>query len=98
MPLAEITTPEGMYPWVPKLLQCDLQMDAAGKVKLKLSTSNKVIVAVGAKVFNEPGDAMTLDLPAGRTTVTFIIPREAGDLKSFGVEITDGPASVATGK
>ena len=98
VPLAEITTPEGMYPWVPKLLQCDLQMDAVAKVKLKLSTSNKVIVAVGAKVFNEPGDEMTLDLPAGRTTVTFIIPREAGDLKSFSVEITDGAASVATGK
>ena len=96
VPLAEITTPVKMYPWFPKMFQCDLQMDAAGKVKLKLSTSKNVIVAVGDKVLQEVTDDLTLDLPAGKTAVSFIIPRDAGDLKTFSAEIVDGAAKVVT--
>mgnify|MGYP000926065340 CR=1 FL=1 len=96
VPLAEITTPVKMYPWFPKMFQCDLQMDAAGKVKLKLSISKNVIVAVGDKVLQEVTDDLTLDLPAGKTVVSFIITRDAGDLKTFSAEIIDGAAKVVT--
>src|SRR5262249_7044282 len=49
-PLNEATAPVKMYPWFPKILQCDLQMESAGKIKLKLSTSRNVIVTVSDKV------------------------------------------------
>lgn len=96
-PLTELTAPVKMYPWFPKIIQCDLQMDAAGKVKLKLSASKNVVVAVGEKVIQEVGDELTLDLPAGRSVVSFVVTRDAGDLKDFSVEILDGAAKVATG-
>jgi len=96
-PLGELTAPVKMYPWFPKILQCDLQMDTAGKVKLKLSASKNVIVLVGDKVLLEVSDELILDLPAGRSTVSFVITRDAGDLKNFSVEILDGAAKVVTG-
>lgn len=96
-PLTELTAPVKMYPWFPKILQADLQMDTAGKVKLKLSASKNVVAAVGDKVLQETADELTLDLPAGKTTVSFVITRDAGDLKTFSVEILDGAAKVVTG-
>lgn len=96
-PLSELTAPVKMYPWFPKILQCDLQMDAPGKVKLKLNASKNVIVAAGDKVLLEVADETVLDLPAGKSVVSFVITRDAGDLKEFSVEILDGPAKVVTG-
>jgi len=86
-----------MYPWFPKILQTDLQLDAAGKVKLKLSASKGVVVAIGEKVIQEVTDELTLDLPAGKSVISFVITRDAGDLPGFSVEILDGAAKVVTG-
>jgi putative heme-binding domain-containing protein len=96
-PLTELTAPVKMYPWFPKILQTDLQLDAAGKVKLKLSASKGVVVAIGEKVIQEVTDELTLDLPAGKSVISFVITRDAGDLPGFSVEILDGAAKVVTG-
>jgi hypothetical protein len=72
-------------------------MDAAGKVRLKLSASRNVIVVVGDKVIQEVTDDLVVDLPAGRSVATFVITRDAGDLKAFSVEILEGAAKVTTG-
>ena len=97
IPLEELPVPGRMYPWFPRIAQCDLEMPAAGKVKLKLSATKGVLVAVGDKMVQEVTDELTLDLPAGKTTVSFVITREAGELGGFSVEILDGPAKVVTG-
>ncbi|MEI6535477.1 MAG: PVC-type heme-binding CxxCH protein, partial [Verrucomicrobiaceae bacterium] len=97
LPLYDIAVAKKLYPWTPKIIQCDLQMDAAGKVSLKLSESKNIFVAVGETAIKEVSSDLTLDLPAGKSVVTFAISSEAGDLKAFSVEITGGPAKVVTG-
>ncbi|MEI6705169.1 MAG: hypothetical protein WCL71_16810, partial [Deltaproteobacteria bacterium] len=95
--LYDIAVAKKLYPWTPKIIQCDLLMDAAGKVSLKLSESKNIFVAVGETAIKEVSSDLTLDLPAGKSVVTFAISSEAGDLKAFSVEITGGPAKVVTG-
>ncbi len=97
LPLDELQAPAKMYPWFPKIAQADLEMASAGKVKLKLSTAANVIVTIGEKIIQEVPDVLELDLPAGKSTITFVITKAAGDLASFSVEILDGPAKVVTG-
>ena len=97
IPLDELTKHTGLYLWSPKLAQCDLQMDAAGTVKLKLSTSKNIIIAVGNKIIQDAGNELPLELPAGKTTISFIITEDAGNLNSFSVEITEGAAKVVIG-
>jgi putative heme-binding domain-containing protein len=96
LPLAEMPVPVKMYPWFPRIAQADLEMPAAGQVKLKLSATNGIVVTVGEKVIQEVTEELPLDLPAGKSTVTFILTRGAGELPGFKVEIVDGPAKVVT--
>jgi putative heme-binding domain-containing protein len=96
LPLAEMPVPVKMYPWFPRIAQCDLEMPAAGQVKLKLTATSGIIVTVGEKVIQEVTEELPLDLPAGRSTVTFVLTRAAGELPGFKVEIVDGPAKVVT--
>jgi hypothetical protein len=97
IPLDELPVPVKMYPYFPRIAQCDLEMPAAGKVKLKLSASKGVYVAVNDAMVPEVTDELTLDLPAGKSVVSFVISRDAGELPGFRVEILDGPAKVVTG-
>ena len=97
IPLDELTKHSGLYLRSPKLAQCDLQMDAAGTVKLKLSASKNIIIAVGNKIIQDAGNELPLDLSAGKTTISFIITEDAGNLNSFSVEIMEGAAKVVTG-
>lgn len=96
LPLAEMPVPVKMYPWFPRIAQCDLEMPAAGQVKLKLSATKGIIVTVGEKIIQEVTEDLPLDLPAGKSTVTFVLTRAAGELPGFKVEIVDGPAKVVT--
>jgi putative heme-binding domain-containing protein len=97
IPLDELPVPVKMYPYFPRIAQCDLEMPAAGKVKLKLSASKGVYVAVNDAMVPEVTEELTLDLPAGKSMVSFVISRDAGELAGFRVEILDGPAKVVTG-
>jgi putative heme-binding domain-containing protein len=94
--LAEMPVPVKMYPWFPRIAQCDLEMPAAGKVTLKLTATKGIVVTVGEKVIQEVTGELPLDLPAGKSTVTFVLTRDAGELPGFKVEIVDGPAKVVT--
>ncbi len=97
IPLDELPVAARMYPYFPRIAQCDLEMPAAGKVKLKLSAAKGVYVAVNDATIKEVTEELTLDLPAGKSVVSFVVAREAGDLPGFRVEILDGPAKVVTG-
>lgn len=96
LPLTELTAMPKMYPWFPKIAQFDLQMDAAGKVKLGISETKGVIVVVDENEIKELTPELTLDLKPGLHTVTVLATRDAGDLKSLRVEILDGAAKVVT--
>jgi putative heme-binding domain-containing protein len=96
LPLEEMPVPVKMYPWFPRIAQCDVEMPAAGKVKLKLSTAQGIIVSTGDKVMLEVPEVVELDLPAGKSVVTFLLTRAAGELPGFTAEILDGPAKVVT--
>lgn len=96
VPLQEISEVK-MHPWYPSaILQCDLEMAAAGKVTLKLTHSKGVTMTYGDKVLPEVGETVTLDLPAGKTAVSILIGRAAGVVKGFKVEIVEGAAQVVT--
>ncbi len=97
LPLAEMPVPVKMYPWFPRIAQCDLELAAAGKVKLKLSATKGIVIAAGDKVIQDVTEDLTLDLPAGKTTVSFVITRDAGELPGFKVELVEGAAKVVTG-
>ncbi|MFZ4763808.1 MAG: hypothetical protein ACOYMN_02545, partial [Roseimicrobium sp.] len=98
IPLDEMPVPVKMYPWFPRIAQCDLEMPAAGKVKLKLSATKGVHIAVNDTIVQEVTEELTLDLPAGKSLVSFVIARDAGELAGFRVEILDGVAKVVTGQ
>ncbi len=97
LPLAEATVSAKMYPWFPKIAQCDLQMDAAGLVKLKLSTVKGIVVCVDDKEIKELTEELMLNLSAGKHVVSVLVTRDAGEVKDFRVEILDGTAKVVTG-
>lgn len=97
IPLHELPVPVKMYPWFPRIAQCDFEMPAAGKVKLKLSATKGIHIAVNDKMVQEVTEELTLDLPTGKSTVSFVIARDAGELAGFRVEILDGPVKVVTG-
>lgn len=97
LPLSEMPVPVKMYPWFPRIAQCDVELAAAGKVKLKFSATKGVIVTVGEKIIQEVTEELVLDLPAGKSTVTIVITRDAGELPGFKVELVEGAAKVVTG-
>lgn len=97
IPLDELPVPVKMYPWFPRIAQCDVEMPAAGKVKLKLSATKGILVAVNDSMVQEISEELRLDLPAGKSVISFVIAREAGELAGFRVEILDGPVKVVTG-
>lgn len=92
LPLDELTASARMYPWFPKIGQFGLKLDGAGKVKLGLNETKGVIVVVGDKIIQTPEATLELDLPAGRTPVSVLATRDAGDLKSVRVEMIEGAA------
>ena len=96
LPLADATVSAKMYPWFPKIAQCDLQMDAAGKVKLKLSTVKGIVVCVDDKEIKELTEELTLDLSTGKHVISVLVTRDAGEVKDLRVEILDGTAKVVT--
>jgi len=96
IPLKEIK-PIKMHPWYPQAIaQADLEMVSAGKVTLKFSSTKGVAISYGDKVMPEVTESLVLDLPAGKTTLSVVVGRDAGALKDFKVEIADGNAQVVT--
>lgn len=96
VPLQEISEVK-MHPWYPKaIIQSDLEMASAGKVTLRLSHHEGVIVSYGDKVLSDVGELVTLDLPAGVSAVSILIGRAAGEVKGFKVEIVEGAAKEVT--
>lgn len=94
LPLDELVPSVKMYPWFPKIAQFGLKLDGAGKVKLGLNETKGVIVVVGEKIFQTPEATLELDLPAGRTPVSVLATKDAGDLKGVRVEILEGAAQI----
>ncbi len=104
--LNEVPIVSSLYPWLPKVAQFDLQMDAAGKVKLGFNNTKALILIVDDKKFDEVTPEMTLDLTAGIHVVTVIVqtrnetnPGKTRDTKTMPdlrVEILDGAAKVVT--
>jgi len=92
LPLDELVPSAKMYPWFPKIGQFGLKLDGAGKVKLGLNETKGVVVVVGEKILKSPESTLALDLPAGRTTVSVLATRDAGDLKNLRVELLEGAA------
>ncbi len=89
VPLAEAQQIK-MYPWFPKILQASFKLDSPGKVKLALSSTKAVEIVVGDQVIKDVTPELTLDLPAGTHPVSFVIGRDAGDVKGFRVEVLEG--------
>lgn len=95
-PLFEVQ-PVKMHPWYPNaILQCDLEMAAAGKVTLKPAGTANLLVTYGDKILTEISDPLVLDLPAGKTVVTFVLTKDFAGSNPFWVEIVDGPVQVVT--
>lgn len=90
LPLDEMVASAKMYPWFPKIAQFGIKLDAAGKVKLGLNETKGIIVVAGEKIIQTPDTTLELDLPAGRTPISVLATRDAGDLKSFTVEVLSG--------
>jgi putative heme-binding domain-containing protein len=95
LPLSELPVPVKMYPWFPRIAQFSLKSAEAGKVKLKLSHTQGILVVAADKLLAETTAEMVLDLKAGSTPVTIIAQREgAGDLQNLRIEILEGIAVV----
>jgi putative heme-binding domain-containing protein len=92
LPLADLPAAQRMYPWFPKIAQFGLKLDAAGKVKLGLSSVKGIVVAVDGAELKELSPELTLNLGAGMHRVSVLITRDSGDLAVFRVEILDGAA------
>lgn len=91
LPLGELETIK-MYPWFPKVAQFNLTLASPGKVKLGLSSTKAIEVVVDGNVLREVTPELTLDLAAGSHPISVVIGREAGDLRTFRVEVLDGAA------
>jgi hypothetical protein len=94
LPLADLVPAQKMYPWFPKIAQFGLKLDAAGKVKLGLSSVKGIVVAVDGSELKELSPELTLDLGAGTHRISVLITRDSSDLAAFRVEILDGAAVV----
>jgi hypothetical protein len=92
LPLADLVPAQKMYPWFPKIAQFGLKLDAAGKVKLGLSSVKGIVVAVDGSELKELSPELTLDLGAGTHRISVLITRDSSDLAAFRVEILDGAA------
>jgi hypothetical protein len=94
LPLDELVPAAKMYPWFPKIAQFGLKLDSAGKVKLGLNETKGVIVVVGEKILMTPESTLELDLPAGRTSVSVLATKDAGELKNLRVEVIEGAVQI----
>ncbi len=92
LPLADLVPAQRMYPWFPKIAQFGLKLDAAGKVKLGLSSVKGIVVAVDGAELKELSPELTLDLAAGTHRISVLITRDSSDLAAFRVEILEGAA------
>lgn len=106
LPLREVPVVAGLYPWLPKVAQFDLHMDAPGKVRLGFNVTKAIILIVDDKKFDEVTPEMTLDLAAGKHVVTVVVqtrndvklskPDDGAALSDLRVEILEGAAKVVT--
>jgi hypothetical protein len=92
LPLLELPVPVKMYPWFPRIAQFGLKLTSDGKVKLGLSETKGVVVVVDQNELKELKPELELDLKAGSHRVTVLVTRDAGELKTFRVELLDGAA------
>jgi hypothetical protein len=92
LPLLELPVPVKMYPWFPRIAQFGLKLTADGKIKLGLSETKGVVVVVDQNELKELKPELELDLKAGGHRVTVLVTRDAGELKTFRVELLDGAA------
>jgi len=92
LPLLELPVPVKMYPWFPRIAQFGLKLTADGKIKLGLSETKGVVVVVDQNELKELKPDLELDLKAGSHRVTVLVTRDAGELKTFRVELLDGAA------
>jgi len=77
---------------VPRIAQFGLKLTADGKIKLGLSETKGVVVVVDQNELKELKPELELDLKAGSHRVTVLVTRDAGELKTFRVELLDGAA------
>jgi putative heme-binding domain-containing protein len=91
--LADLPAAQRMYPWFPKIAQFGLKLDAAGKVKLGLSSVKGIVVAVDEAELKEISPELSLDLTAGTHRISVLITRDSGDLAVFRVELLEGAAA-----
>lgn len=94
LPMKELVVAQRMYPWHPRIARFRLNMAAAGTVKLGLSAVKGVVMVVGGRVINEVSPEMSVELPAGTTSVSLLATRDAADLARLRVEILEGAAQV----
>jgi putative heme-binding domain-containing protein len=94
LPLDEIITAQRMYPWHPKIARFRLQMAAAGPIKLKLKAVEGLVIVVGNQILKEIQPELSLDLPAGNTSITILATKDAASLTHLSVELLEGAAQV----
>ncbi len=94
LPLDDLVPSVKMYPWFPKIAQFALKLDAAGKLKLGLNETKGVILVIGETIIQNPASTVETHLPAGRTTVSVLATKEAGELRNLRVEIMEGAAQI----
>ncbi len=94
LPLADLPAAQKMYPWFPKIIQFNLKLEAAGKVKLGFSQVKGIVVAVDDVELKELHEQQELDLASGTHSISVLVTRDAADLAAFRVEILDGAALV----
>ena len=92
LPLLKLPVPVKMYPWFPRIAQFGLKLTSDGKIKLGLSETKGVVVVVDQNELKELKPELELDLKAGSHRVTVLVTRDAGELKTFRVELLDGAA------
>lgn len=97
LPLADLAVPVKMYPWFPKIVQADLQLDTDGTITLGLPAEKGIILIIDEQKYEELTPEMKFPLKAGKHVVTLLVTRQSGDVKELKVEILDGAASVVTG-
>lgn len=94
LPMDELALAQRMYPWHPRIAQFKLKMDAAGKVKLGLSSAAGIVLVVGDQIVQEVTAEQEVDLAAGITPVTVLATKQVENLSRLRVEILEGPAQV----
>lgn len=94
LPLNELPVAQRMYPWHPRIAQFKLEVAAASKVKLGLSSAAGIILVVGDQVLQEVSAEQVVNLAAGVTRVTVLVTKQTEGLDRLSVEILEGTSQV----